>query len=457
MSGSRPEYSRRTFHHGHALHPPAPVHYCPPTRHILDVFNDNIVGKRWGLAALATSSSLCGAAIVLALIFIGDAPHRFGPPFWTLGTIVIAYLICALPISTYTIAVCQRRALGWLGGPTPMTQPQLRATLRLPRTICTVIAALWSIGGIAVSVPAFALLAQPDALSTTATIGLGGLGTIGYTFVFVERAMRPVMAHAVQKMPTGRSEPQLVFEWNTPRHKTDDAIPADRRSFTQTELQTFFDACDDLVDREFAKGSKRWLPLMRDSTAFKVCYAYGLRRRELSMLDYHDFGPNPHVGKYGRYGAVQVRYAKGMSGSGPRRRTVLTVPEFDWVVDLLGHWLSPQGREQFATADRSASLWPSERAGATGIRNFNRTFTTVRELAGLPTELKMHCLRHSYVTHLLEAGYDPMFVQQQVGHAYSSTTALYTSVSADFKQKTIQRMIQQRIVTRDEKDAGKGM
>lgn len=209
MSGSRPEYSRRTFHHGHALHPPAPVHYCPPTRHILDVFNDNIVGRRWGLAALATSSSLCGAAIVLALIFIGDAPHRFGPPFWTLGTIVIAYLICALPISTYTIAVCQRRALGWLGGPTPMTQPQLRATLRLPRTICTVIAALWSIGGIAVSVPAFALLAQPDALSTTATIGLGGLGTIGYTFVFVERAMRPVMAHAVQKMPTGRSEPQL--------------------------------------------------------------------------------------------------------------------------------------------------------------------------------------------------------------------------------------------------------
>jgi site-specific recombinase XerD len=173
------------------------------------------------------------------------------------------------------------------------------------------------------------------------------------------------------------------------------------------------------------------------------------------MLDYHDFGPNPHVGKYGRYGAVQVRYAKGMSGSGPRRRTVLTVPEFDWVVGLLDHWLSSQGREQFATADRSASLWPSERAGATGIRNFNRTFTTVRELAGLPTELKMHCLRHSYVTHLLEAGYDPMFVQQQVGHAYSSTTALYTSVSADFKQKTIQRMIQQRIVTRDVTDAGK--
>ncbi len=53
---------------------------------------------------------------------------------------------------------------------------------------------------------------------------------------------------------------QVVFEWNTPRHKTDDAIPADRRSFTQTELQTFFDTCDDLVDQEFAKGLEALAP-----------------------------------------------------------------------------------------------------------------------------------------------------------------------------------------------------
>jgi integrase/recombinase XerD len=57
----------------------------------------------------------------------------------------------------------------------------------------------------------------------------------------------------------------------------------------------------------------------------------------------------------------------------------------------------------------------------------------------------LHCLRHSYVTHLIEAGYDPTFVQTQVGHSYASTTGLYTSVSADFKQKTVQRMIARRI------------
>ncbi|WP_416416182.1 tyrosine-type recombinase/integrase [Paenarthrobacter aromaticivorans] len=74
-------------------------------------------------------------------------------------------------------------------------------------------------------------------------------------------------------------------------------------------------------------------------------------------------------------------------------------------------------------------------------------FSGCGRIAGLPEELTLHTLRHSYVTHLIEAGYDPLFIQQQVGHSYSSTTALYTSVSADFKQKTIQKMIAQRLRT----------
>lgn len=55
----------------------------------------------------------------------------------------------------------------------------------------------------------------------------------------------------------------------------------------------------------------------------------------------------------------------------------------------------------------------------------------------------------SYVTHLIEAGYDPLFVQQQAGHEQSSTTALYTQVSSDYRQKTLQRMITQRLQTAD--------
>ncbi|MDT5132157.1 MAG: hypothetical protein QOE41_1468, partial [Mycobacterium sp.] len=46
-------------------------------------------------------------------------------------------------------------------------------------------------------------------------------------------------------------------------------------------------------------------------------------------------------------------------------------------------------------------------------------------------------------------GYDPLFVQQQLGHSYASTTSLYTSVSSDFKQRAVQQMIARRIRMED--------
>lgn len=243
---------------------------------------------------------------------------------------------------------------------------------------------------------------------------------------------------------------QICFDWNSPKHTTDDAVPPARRSFTRSELEKLFSFLDDEVDAARAAGSKRWLTLFRDSIAFKLCYAYGLRRRELAMLDLHDFGPNPHVPDYGRFGALTVRWAKGTAGSGPRRRTVLTVPKFDWSVGMMQMWTSPGGRDRFATADRSSALWPSERGDRVTVGGLGDAFTAARDAAGLPAELGLHCLRHSYVTHLIEAGYDPAFVQTQVGHSYASTTSLYTSVSADFKQKTVQKMIARRIGKREE-------
>ncbi len=153
---------------------------------------------------------------------------------------------------------------------------------------------------------------------------------------------------------------QIVLDWNSPRHTTDDAVPPRRRSLTIDEMEALFNAADDIVDEEYAAASKGWLTALRDSIAIKVGYAYALRRRELTMLEYVDFGPNPHVPAYGGFGALQVRWAKGTKGSGPRRRTVLTVPYFEWVVDLLTGWLSPSGRELFATADRSAAITRAE-------------------------------------------------------------------------------------------------
>ncbi|MFV5996199.1 tyrosine-type recombinase/integrase [Streptomyces sp. NPDC056231] len=49
--------------------------------------------------------------------------------------------------------------------------------------------------------------------------------------------------------------------------------------------------------------------------------------------------------------------------------------------------------------------------------------------------------RHTYITHLIEAGFDPLFVQHQVGHDHASTTAIYTCVSSDLRTRTLRRVL----------------
>jgi hypothetical protein len=71
----------------------------------------------------------------------------------------------------------------------------------------------------------------------------------------------------------------------------------------------------------------------------------------------------------------------------------------------------------------------------------NTRFAAIRDALGLTGEVDFHSLRRSYITHLIEDGWDPLFVQQQVGHAYSSTTAIYTCVSSDFRTRTLRSVL----------------
>jgi integrase/recombinase XerC len=123
-----------------------------------------------------------------------------------------------------------------------------------------------------------------------------------------------------------------------------------------------------------------------------------------------------------------------MKGSPPKRRSVLTV--WEWVAEVTGEWIA-EIRPLVARAGGSPALWPTERADRISLGAIDHRFAAAREALGLPDGLDFHSLRRSYVTHLIEDGWDPFFVQQQVGHEHSSTTSIYTSVSSDFRVKTL--------------------
>jgi site-specific recombinase XerD len=233
----------------------------------------------------------------------------------------------------------------------------------------------------------------------------------------------------------GNTPSQICLPWNTTRHLQDYEGNPSRRALTFEELQRFFDHADSKVEAAVAQGRKGALVALRDAQMFKTAYAFGLRRAELRGLDLADLHFNAKVPQWGQYAALHVRWGKATKGGTPKRRTVLLVPELAWWIEGMRQWVE-QGRALFPSGGLPM-MWPTERGARVSLEYIDRRFTALRREVGLDPALKLHCLRHSYVTHLIEYGYADRFVQEQVGHAHASTTAIYTCVSGDFKNRIL--------------------
>ncbi|MFY9138767.1 tyrosine recombinase XerC [Zwartia sp.] len=163
---------------------------------------------------------------------------------------------------------------------------------------------------------------------------------------------------------------------------------------------------------------------LRDRAMFELFYSSGLRLSELVGLDV-DYTQSK---TYSSAGWINLSDREvNVLGKGGKRRSV---PIGTQALECLVRWL--EARQQFAHAHASetnaAALFIGVRGGRISPRVVQSQLTKLVKLAGLPTHVHPHVLRHSFASHVLQSAQDLRAVQEMLGHANISTTQLYTKL-----------------------------
>ena len=233
----------------------------------------------------------------------------------------------------------------------------------------------------------------------------------------------------------GVAPSRVAHELNTLRHKGDyEGRPDANRPLSRSEQDSFFSTLDKRAADAARLHRKGAIAALRDAFMFLAILGWGVRRSEAAGLDVDDFRRNAKTPQFGGYGALVVRNAKAFPGGPPRRRTVLTT--FPWAAEAAGQWVE-FGRPACYPDVVSKVLLPTERGQRIAARTIDQRFAIVRDAAGLPTYLNPHCLRHTYATSLIESGWPMQLVREQMGHTHVATTAIYTALSDDFKDRML--------------------
>ena len=155
-------------------------------------------------------------------------------------------------------------------------------------------------------------------------------------------------------------------------------------------------------------------PGLKYRAALGISYGAGLRAAEVCHLRVQDIDSDRMI--------IHVE-----EGKGGRDRMAMLSPG---LLDLL--------RDYWREARPDGWLFPGlPRVNPISPRQLNRAFASAKHMAGVTRSATLHTLRHSFATHLLEAGTDVRVIQVLLGHTKLTTTARYTHVATKTIQNTV--------------------
>lgn len=97
--------------------------------------------------------------------------------------------------------------------------------------------------------------------------------------------------------------------------------------------------------------------------------------------------------------------------------------------------LSPLYLDYLKTYQPTSYLFEGQYSEQYAIRSAQAVFRNAMDKAGIHKTVGIHGLRHSYATHLLEAGTDMVFIQKLLGHKNVRTTEVYARISNNMLSK----------------------
>jgi tyrosine recombinase XerC len=156
---------------------------------------------------------------------------------------------------------------------------------------------------------------------------------------------------------------------------------------------------------------------LRDAAILEMLYSTGVRVHELAQLNIADVD---FIGEIAR-----------VRGKGKKERLV---PVGSPAIKAMRQYLEARGESP--TSGKHTPLFINavggERLTARSVQMLLKKYLLA---AGLPADITPHKLRHSFATHLLDAGADLRSVQELLGHAKLATTQIYTHVTAERLKK----------------------